>query len=22
NYAFWADHQDDFTERFEAWLAK
>ena len=22
NYEFWADHQDDFTERFEAWLAK
>ena len=22
NYTFWADHQDDFTERFEAWLAK
>ena len=22
NYEFWADHQDDFTQRFEAWLAK
>ncbi len=22
NYEFWADNQDDFTERFEAWLAK
>jgi len=22
NYEFWADHQDDFTERFEAWLAQ
>lgn len=22
NYEFWADHTDDFTERFEAWLAK
>ena len=22
NYTFWADHQDDFTGRFEAWLAK
>lgn len=21
NYEFWADNQDDFTERFEAWLA-
>ena len=22
NYEFWADNQDDFTERFQAWLAK
>ncbi|MEC8943795.1 MAG: extracellular solute-binding protein, partial [Acidobacteriota bacterium] len=22
NYEFWADHQDDFTQRFQAWLAK
>ena len=22
NYEFWADHQDDLTERFEAWLVK
>ena len=22
NYTFWADHQDDFTAKFQAWLAK
>lgn len=22
NYEFWADHTDDYTQRFEAWLAK